>query len=89
MKEEKRLINLKNPDGTSTEVELVTFLISEDNTSAYLVYSKGEKVGSENDEIIYISKITELKDNNMKLTDIEDDNEWANVQQLLKKIANA
>ena len=60
----------------------------EDNTNAYLVYSKGEKTGADNDEIIYISKILS-KDNQLKIGDISDDNEWTTVQKLLKQIANA
>ena len=86
--EDKEMIKIQNGDGTTAEVELVTYLISEDNTNAYLVYSKGEKTGAENDEIIYISKILS-KDNQLKIGDISDDNEWATVQKLLKQIANA
>ena len=85
---EKKYIVIKNSDGTSFEAELVTFLLSEDEQTNYVVYSKGEINGAENDEVIYISKI---KNAGSKLTieEIVDENEWANVQMLLKKIANA
>ncbi len=85
---EKKMITIKNSDGTSMSVELITYLFSDDQQSKYVVYSKGEISGAENDEIIYISKI---KNNGTDLVieEISDDNEWANVQTLLKKIANA
>lgn len=84
----KEKIVVQNVDGTTMEVELVTYLISEDNTKTYLVYSKGEKNGIEEDEVIYISKVTEDA-NVLKLNEITDDSEWTEVQKLLKKIANA
>ena len=81
-------IEIINPDGTLEKVELVTYLISEDNLNKYLVYTKGEKQGAEGDQVIYISKV--LSDNGtLQLKEIVDDAEWANVQQLLKKIANS
>ena len=85
---EKKMIIIKNSDGSSLEVELITYLFSDDNQTNYVVYSKGEINGAENDEVIYISKI---KNDGEKLVieEIADDNEWANVQVLLKRIANA
>ena len=85
---EKKMIIIKNSDGSSLEVELITYLFSDDDQTNYVVYSKGEINGAENDEVIYISKI---KNDGEKLVieEIADDNEWANVQVLLKRIANA
>ena len=83
----KRIVKIQNSDGTVSDVELVTYLVNEDNTKMYLVYSKGEKVNEE-DEIIYISRIIS-EENALKLEEITDESEWANVQTLLKKIANA
>ena len=88
MKEEKRMITIKNANGESNEVELITYLISEDNRTSYMVYSKGEKVGAEDDEIFYISRI-ETEGNVVKMNPIESDDEWQSVQKLLKQIANA
>ena len=88
MKEEKRMITIKNANGESNEVELITYLISEDNRTSYMVYSKGEKVGAEDDEIFYISRI-ETEGNMVKMNPIESDDEWQSVQKLLKQIANA
>lgn len=85
---EKEIIQIEDNSGTKSEVELVTYLVSEDSKNTYLVYTKGEKNGPENDEIIYISKI--IDDNKvLKLEEITDDTEWSSVQQLLKNIANA
>ena len=86
--DKKKMIIIKNPDGSSTEVELVTYLISDDQINTYLVYSKGEISGAEGDEVIYISKILQ-NGADLILQEIEDDNEWNSVQTLLKKIANA
>lgn len=86
--EDKEMIIIENNDGSKSEVELVTYLVSEDNSNKYLVYSKGEKNTDSDDEIIYISKVIS-EEGNLKLNEITDDNEWLAVQNLLKKIANA
>lgn len=88
MNEEKEMIVIQNKDGSTVEVELITYLISEDNSKTFLVYSKGEKNGADQDEVIYISRI-EKSDNNLKLCGIADDNEWVEVQKMLKVIANS
>ncbi len=88
MKEEKRMITIKNNNGENSEAELITYLIGDDNQTTYMVYSKGEKVGAEDDEIIYITRI-ETEGKVVKMYPIENDDEWQNVQKLLKKVANA
>jgi hypothetical protein len=85
---EKKNIIIKNNDGTSLEVELITYLFSDDGQSNYVVYSKGEITGAEKDEVIYISRI--INDGSkLVIEEIVDDEEWVNVQTLLKRIANA
>lgn len=85
---EKEMIEIVNTDGTKDEVEVVTYLVSEDGQSKYLVYTKSEKQGEAEDQVIYISKM--ISDNDAyKLEEITDDEEWTSVQHLLKKIANA
>lgn len=84
----KEKITIINNDGSKNDVELVTYLISEDNNDVYLVYSKNEVSGAEADEIIYISKVV-VDSGTLKLEEITDDKEWLLVQALLKKIANA
>ena len=85
---EKKMIVIENADGSTLEVEEVTYLISEDNNNHYIVYSKGELSGDEGDEVIYISRITRDGET-LKLEEIKDNTEWSNVQMLLKKIANS
>jgi uncharacterized protein YrzB (UPF0473 family) len=86
--DEKEMITIQNNDGSTMDVELITYLINDDQTRNYIVYSKGEKTGVDSDEVIYISRV--FKENDvLKLEEIVDDNEWADVQKLLKKIANA
>lgn len=84
----KEKITIINNDGSKNDVELVTYLISEDNNDVYLVYSKNEVSGAEADEIIYISKVV-VDSGTLELEEITDDKEWLLVQALLKKIANA
>lgn len=85
---DKKKIVIENNDGTTMEVEVITYLISEDKEKHYLVYSKGEQSGNDGDEVIYISRITNNSDT-LKIEEITDDDEWSKVQQLLKKIANS
>ena len=84
----KEMVIIENNDGTRMEVELVTYLVSDDHLRTYIVYSKGETSGTEADEVIYISKVVKAGDF-LQLEEIADDTEWADVQRLLKKIANA
>ena len=85
---EKEMFTIKNLDNSTVDVELVTYLVSEDGQNKYVVYSKGEKTGVNDDEIIYISKLT-VDNGILKISEIVDDNEWLDVQKLLKRIANA
>ena len=80
-------IAIKNSSGENMEAELITYLISEDNRTSYMVYSKGEKVGADDDEIFYITRIVD-KGNIVEMYPIDNDDEWQNVQKLLKRIAN-
>ena len=85
---EREKITIVDSNNNEQDVQLVTYLISDDNMNTYLVYTKGEVQGVDEDLIIYVSKI--LDDNGvLKLEGINDDEEWSQVQRLLKKIANA
>ena len=80
-------IIIVDTNGKEEEVELVTYLNTKDSMNQYIVYTKGEKQ-SNGDIVIYISKLIE-EDNKKKIVEINDDEEWKNVQTLLKEIANA
>lgn len=86
--EEKEMIEVIDIDGLTTEVELVTYLNSEDDKRQYIVYTKGETPGTNGDQVIYISRFVN-NDGELKIEEIVDDAEWIDVQHLLKKIANA
>ncbi len=86
--EEKEMVVLQNSDGSTSEVELITYLISEDNSNSYIVYSKGERTGVDSDEVIYIARLVQDGDV-LKTREIVDNAEWSAVLKLLKKIANA
>lgn len=85
---DKKMIRIENSDGTTNDVELITYLYNEEQQINYIVYSKGEMSGSEGDEVIYISRIARNGEA-LVIEEISDDIEWSNVQNLLKKIANA
>ena len=84
----KEMVVIQKNDGTTMNVELVTYLVSEDGLRRYLVYSKGEKTGVEADEVIYIAKMFP-EGETIKIDTVSEDNDWAEVQKVLKKIANA
>lgn len=85
---DKKMIRIENSDGTTNDVELITYLYNEEQQINYIVYSKGEMSGSEGDEVIYISRIARNGEA-LVIEEISDNIEWSNVQNLLKKIANA
>ena len=84
----KKMVTIAYSDGKTENVELVTYLLSDDQINNYIVYSKGEKSGTEGDEVIYVSRVIRNGDKNF-VEEIKDENEWDNVQNLLKKIANS
>ena len=86
---EKEMIEIINAQQETENVEVITFLVSDDTLRQYIVYTKGEVRGEGNDQIIYISRLFKGEDNSFKLDEITDNDEWLDVQRLLKKIANA
>lgn len=80
-------IVIVNQDNEEEIVELVTYLNTRDNINQYIVYTKNEKQDN-GDVVIYISKLID-EDDRKKIIEINDEEEWKNVQSLLKEIANA
>ena len=84
----KEMAELIDIDGLSTEIEVVTYLNSEDDKRQYVVYTKGEIQEQTGNQVIYIARI--VKDcEKLNLAEITEDAEWIDVQHLLKQIANA
>ena len=84
----KKMAELIDIDGLSTEIEVVTYLNSEDDKRQYVVYTKGEIQEQTGNQVIYIARI--VKDGEkLNLAEITEDAEWIDVQHLLKQIANA
>lgn len=84
----KEMAELIDVDGLSSDIEVVTYLNSEDNKRQYVVYTKEEIQEETGNQVIYIAKM--IPDNDtFKLEEITDDLEWIDVQHLLKSIANA
>ena len=85
--DKKEMAELIDVDGLSSEIEVITYLNSDDDKRQYVVYTKGEVQEQTGNQVIYIARM--LKENDMiKLEEITDDLEWIDVQHLLKKIAN-
>ena len=86
--EQKEIVELIDSSGNKTEVEVVTYLVSQDKLKRYVVYTKGEVRGDANNHVIYISKL--YKENDVyKIEEITNNDEWSDVQRLLKQIANS
>lgn len=81
-------VEIVMPDGSIDKVKLVTYLLSDDGLRQYMVYTKSDFYGVEDDRVIYISKMNN-EANVMNLSEITDDTEWAEVQKLLRRIANS
>lgn len=87
--ENTRVINIVDANGNIENVEVVTYLSSDDGEKKYVVYSKNENYGDNpDDRIIYISRLN-IIDDVLSLSEIVDDSEWNDVQKLLRRIANA
>ena len=82
----KEMAELIDIDGLSSDVEIVTYLNSEDNKRQYVVYTKEEIQEQTGNQVIYIAKIIP-EGNVFRLEEITDDLEWIDVQHLLKAIA--
>lgn len=86
--DKKEMAELIDIDGLSSDIEVVTYLNSDDDKRQYVVYTKGEVQEETGNQVIYIAKM--IPDgNNFRLEEITDDVEWIDVQHLLKAIANA
>lgn len=86
--EEKDIVELVDSSESKTSIEVVTYLTSLDKTKNYVVYTKGEVRGEARNHVIYISRIQKSGDN-YEIDEITSDDEWADVQRLLKRIANS
>ena len=87
MDNKNEIVELIDIDGLSSDVELITYLNSEEDKRQYNVYTKGEVQEETSNQVIYIAKIIK-EGEQFKLEEITDDMEWLDVQHLLKKIAN-
>lgn len=85
--EDKKMVEIIDTEGLKNEVELITFLNSDDDSRQYIVFSKGETQGPNKDTIIYVSRVVN-NEGILKIEEISDETEWIDVQHLLKKIAN-
>lgn len=86
MEENKKdiMINVL-PDGTEEEVERLLSFKFKDNNKEYVIYTKNE-VDENGNITIYISNVTREGDN-VVLTTVSDDAEWARIKDVLRELS--
>ena len=79
------MVEIQKADGTIENVTLVTYLISHDGLSQYIIYTKNEKDFSGN-TIIYSGKVKVL-DGKQFLENIDEGVEWEKLKSIMKAMA--
>lgn len=82
----KKIITLVNGIEKAIEVELLCAFEIPNTKQKYIVYTKNEK-DKERNIIIYIGKL-ETSNNKQFLINIETENEWNNLKDIIKKMTN-
>lgn len=80
MNEPKKML-ITELDGNEIEVDIVTSFFNKDESKQYVMYTKNEKQGD--NTIVYIS-IVQKDGEKIYLDEIESDEEWANVKDIIR-----
>lgn len=84
MEEERRILTINKPDGTTETVEEVISFEFGDTKRKYCVYTKNE-MDNEGNVTIYVTEI--VKDNEgFKFLGVESDAEWSRIKDALRKL---
>lgn len=79
----KRIITLTDVTGKTFQAEVLLFFKMPNSIKEYIIYTLNEH--DNNMSIIYASEL--IKDNNMyRLENIENQEEWANIKNIMKDI---
>ncbi len=82
--DEKRILTINKPDGSSEQVEEVISFEFDDTKKQYLVYTKNE-VDETGNMTIYVTEVK--KDNNgYKFLGVSSDEEWDRIKAVLRTL---
>ena len=84
---DKKMMSIVLQDGTIDEVEVLLTLELVDLKKQYIVYTKNE-VDENGNVTIYISTVTS-SDDNVHLTNIETEEEWTRIKEVLRELSKA
>lgn len=82
---DKIKLSIINQDGTTEEVEVVISFEFKDTKKEYVVYTKNERDASGN-VTVYVSYV-DRSGEQTQLYGIDDEEEWARVKDVLRKLA--
>lgn len=82
--EEKRILTINKPDGTTEQVEEVITFQFDDNKKRYVVYTKNE-TDEEGNITIYVTEIIK-DDTGYRFLGVETDQEWARIKEALRSL---
>lgn len=84
---DKKMMSIVLQDGTIDEVEVLLTFELVDLKKQYIVYKKNE-VDENGNVTIYISTVTG-SDDNVHLTNIETEEEWTRIKEVLRELSKA
>lgn len=84
---DKKMMSIVLQDGTIDEVEVLLTFELVDLKKQYIVYTKNE-VDENGNVTIYISTVTS-SDDNVHLTNIETEEEWTRIKEVLRELSKA
>lgn len=81
----KKILTINKPDGRTEEVEEVICFEFSDTKKKYVVYTKNE-IDENGNVTIYVSEMV-TDANGVKLTGVENDEEWSKIKDVLRELA--
>ena len=85
MEDNKKILTINKPDGTTEEVEEVISFEFNDTKKKYIVYTKNETDDAGN-VTVYVTEM--VHDNNgTKFVGVSSDEEWAKIKNVLRELA--
>ena len=83
--DEKYTMTTVLADGTSEVVEVLLSFKFNDNNQEYIIYTKNE-VDENGNVTLYVSNVNR-NGNDITLTTVSDDNEWARIKDVLRELS--
>ena len=81
---DKKMMSIMMPDGSVDEVEIIVSFEFHDTKKEYVVYTKNET--DDNGNItIYVAAVKRKEDDKFSLGNIETDEEWTRIKEVLRQ----